>query len=48
MKKIVLVHTDSKITLQLLQNKKNLTNLKEQIRTNVQEMEQPEWNKAIN
>jgi len=24
--KIVLVHTDSKITLQLLQNKKNITN----------------------
>ena len=42
-KKIVLVHTDSKITLQLLQNKKKHTKLIEQIRTKVQEMEQREW-----
>jgi len=34
--KIVLVHTDSKITLQLLQNKKKHTKLVEQIRTKVQ------------
>ena len=31
--KIVLVHTDSKITLQLLQNKKKHTKFIEQIRT---------------
>ena len=31
--KIALVHTDSRITLQLLQNKKKHTNLIEQIRT---------------
>ena len=41
--KIVLVHTDSKITLQLLQNKKKHAKLIEQIRTKVQEMEQREW-----
>jgi len=41
--KIVLVHTDSKITLQLLQYKKKHTKLIEQIRTKVQEMEQREW-----
>jgi len=41
--KVVLVHTDSKITLQLLQNQKKHTKLKQQIRTKVQEMEQREW-----
>jgi len=41
--KIVLVHTDSKITLQLLQNKKKHTKLIQQIRTKVQEMEQRGW-----
>ena len=41
--KTVLVHTDSKITLQLLQNKKKHTKLTEQIRTKVQEMKQREW-----
>jgi len=41
--KIVLVHTDSKITLQLLQNKSKHANLIEQIRTKVQEMEQRKW-----
>ena len=41
--KLVLVHTDSKITIQLLQNKKKHTNLIERIRTKVQEMEQREW-----
>ena len=41
--KIVLVHTDSKITLQLLQNKKKHTKLIEQITTKVQEMEQRDW-----
>jgi len=41
--KIVLVHMDSKITLQLLQNKKKHTKLIQQIRTKVQEMKQREW-----
>ena len=41
--KIVLVHTDSKITLQLLQNKKKHSKLIEEIRTKVQEIEQREW-----
>jgi len=41
--KIVLVHTDSKITLQRLQNKKKHTKLIEKIITKVQEMEQREW-----
>ena len=41
--KILLVHTGSKITLQLLQNKKKHTNFIEQIRSEVQEMEQREW-----
>jgi len=41
--KIVLVHTDSKITLQILQHKKKHTKLIEQIRTKVQEFEQREW-----
>jgi len=40
--KIALVHTNSQITLQLLQNKKKHTNLIEQIRTKVIEMEQHE------
>jgi len=40
--KIVLVHTDSKITLQILRNKKKHTKFIEQIRTLVQEMEQRE------
>ena len=38
--KKVLVHTDSQITLQLLQNKKQHTSLTEQIRTKVTDMEQ--------
>jgi len=41
--KIVLVHTDSKITLQLLQNKKKHSKLIEEIRTKAQEIEQREW-----
>jgi len=41
--KIVLVHTDSKIKLQLLKNKKKHTNIIEQIKTKLQEMEQREW-----
>ena len=41
--KIVLVHTDRKITLQLLKNKKKHTKLIEQIRTKFQEIEQREW-----
>jgi len=45
--KIVLVHTDSKITLQQLQNKKKHTKLIEQIRNKVQEMEQCEWRVEI-
>ena len=38
-KKTVLIYTDIQITLQLLQNQKKHTNLVEQIRTNVIEME---------
>ena len=38
--KIVLIHTDSQITLQLLQNKKKHTRLIELIRTKINEMEQ--------
>ena len=41
--KSVLVHTDSWITLQLLQNQKKHTRLIEQIRTKVIELEQHEW-----
>ena len=41
--KSVLVHTDSRITLQLLQNQKKHTWLIEQMRTKVIEMEQHEW-----
>ena len=41
--KIVLVHTDSQITLQLLQNKKKHTRLIELIRTKINEMEHQEW-----
>ena len=40
---IVLIYTDSKVTLQLLQNKKKHTKLIEQIRTKFQEKEQSEW-----
>ena len=40
---MTLVHTDSQITLQLLQNNKKHTNLIEQIITKVIEMEQHEW-----
>jgi len=42
-KKSVLVHTDRRITLQLLQNQKKHTHFIEQIRTKVIEMEQHEW-----
>jgi len=41
--KIVLIHTDSQITLQLLQNKKKHTRLIELIRTKINEMEHQEW-----
>jgi len=41
--KMVLVHTDSKVTDQLLQNKKKHTKLIQQIRTKIQEMEQRKW-----
>jgi len=41
--KIVLIHTDSQITLQLLQNKKKHTRLIELIRTKINEMEQHKW-----
>jgi len=41
--KIVLIHTDSQITLQLLQNKKKDTRLIERIRTKITEMEQHAW-----
>ena len=41
--KIVLIHTDSQITLQLLQNKKMHTRLIELIRTKINEMEQHKW-----
>jgi len=41
--KSVLVHTDSWITLQLLQNQNKHTCLIDQIRTKVIEMEQHEW-----
>jgi hypothetical protein len=40
--KSVLVYTDSRITLQLLQNQKKHAHIKEQIRTNVIEMKQKE------
>ena len=39
----VLVHTDRRITLQLLKNRKKHTHIKEQITTKVIEMEQQEW-----
>jgi len=38
--KIVLIHTDSQITLQLIQNKKKHTRLIERIRPKINEMEQ--------
>ena len=41
--KTVLIHTDSQITLQLLQNKKKHTRLIELIRTKINEMEQHKW-----
>jgi hypothetical protein len=41
--KTVLVYSDSRITLQLLQNQKKHTHIIEQIRTKVTEMEQQEW-----
>jgi ribonuclease HI len=41
--KTVLVYTDSRITLQLLKNQKIHTNLIDQIRGKVIEMEQQEW-----
>jgi len=41
--KSVLVHKDSRITFQLLQNQKKHTRLIEQIRTKVIEMEQHKW-----
>ena len=41
--KVVLIHTDSQITLQLLQNKKKHTRLIERIRTKITEMEQHAW-----
>ena len=41
--KAVLVYTDSRITLQLLQNQKKHTHLIEQIRTKVIELEQHKW-----
>ena len=42
-KKTVLVYTDSRITLQLLQNQKEHINLIEQIRTKFIEMEKQDW-----
>jgi ribonuclease HI len=41
--KTALVYTDSRITLQLLKNQKRPTNLIDQIRGKVIEMEQQEW-----
>jgi len=41
--KTVLVYTDSRITLQLLQNQKKHKHIIEQIRTKVIEMEEQEW-----
>ena len=41
--KSVLVHTDSRITLELPQNQKKHSHLIEQIRTKVVEIEQHEW-----
>jgi len=42
-KKTVLLYTDSRITLKLLQNQKKHTHIIEQIRTKVIEMEQQDW-----
>jgi len=41
--KTVLVYTDSRITLQMLQKQKKHTHLIEKIRTKVMELEQDEW-----
>ena len=41
--KTVLVYTDSRITLQMLQNHKKYKHIIEQIRTKVIEMEEQEW-----
>jgi len=41
--KTVPVHTDSRITLQLLQNQNKHTHMIEQIRSKVIEMEEQEW-----
>ena len=41
--KTVLVYTDSRITLQLLQNQKKCTHIIKQIRTKVIEMKEQEW-----
>jgi ribonuclease HI len=41
--KTVLMYTDSRITLQLLKNQKRHTNLIDQIRGKIIEMEQQEW-----
>jgi UPF0288 family protein (methanogenesis marker protein 3) len=41
--KTVLVYTDSRLTLQMLQNQKKHTHLIEKIRTKVIELEQDEW-----
>jgi ribonuclease HI len=41
--KTVLVYTDSRLTLQMLQNQKKHTHLIEEIRTKVIELEQDEW-----
>jgi ribonuclease HI len=45
--KTVLVHTDSKITLQLLKNQSKHTQLIDKIRKRVIEMEQQEWKVAF-
>jgi len=45
--KTVLVHTDSKITLQLLKNQRKHTQLIDHIRRKVIEMEQQEWKVAF-
>jgi len=41
--KTVLVYTNSRITLQLLQNQKKYTHIIEQIRNKVTEMEEQKW-----
>ena len=42
-RKTVLVYTDSRITLQFLQNQKKHTDIIEQIRTKAIEMEKQDW-----